>query len=532
MNRIKLLLKYFIGNSFYNASSNIKSRNLAIVMYILIIIGISTPIANMIDSMYPNFASIGQEGYLLSIIFLIGSLTLLVLGVYDILDSFFFSQDIEPLMPLPFKSGEIMIGKFITCLVDMYIYLSITIIPLISFGLNAKMGFSYFLMIIPVYLFAPIIIVIFCILITMILMSFINVSKYQNAFKIIFGTLGIVLILGVYSLNSTGLNSENVSVALKNKTALVDLTNKIFITTIFSVKALLYSNSLKGLLNLGLLILISIVALIIAYFLGKSMYKKILSRNLNVYSERKNILENNKNNVVVRSSVRKAMVLRELRTILRDPSNFINCVVMIVYMPIFIFIFFIKGNILAGDTQLAKDTIIMAATFIVTALTISGNSVASTALSREGKEILISKYIPVDYKVQIQSKLIVSFIVNGLALILGIAILIYLKASPLVIVMSLLVQMGTIVAISLWGMILDYLSPKLEWTDTKNLYSKNFKPLLVMLICLVIGGFNIGLIVTKSPIIVFLIDISILLIVSLILYKILMKKGLEAYKRL
>ncbi len=62
MNRIKLLLKYFIGNSFNNASSNIKSRNLAIVMYILIIIGISTPIANMIDSMYPNFASIGQEG--------------------------------------------------------------------------------------------------------------------------------------------------------------------------------------------------------------------------------------------------------------------------------------------------------------------------------------------------------------------------------------------------------------------------------------------------------------------------------------
>lgn len=115
---------------------------------------------------------------------------------------------------------------------------------------------------------------------------------------------------------------------------------------------------------------------------------------------------------------------------------------------------------------------------------------------------------------------------------MGIAILIYIKASPLVIVMSLLVQMGTIVAISLGGMILDYLSPKLEWTDTKNLYSKNFKPLLVMLICLVICGLNIGLIVTQSPIIIFLIDIIILLIVSLILYKVLMKKGLELYKRL
>ena len=82
-----------------------------------------------------------------------------------------------------------------------------------------------------------------------------------------------------------------------------------------------------------------------------------------MYIVGKNILEDNKEKVVVRSSVRKSMVLRELRTILRDPSNFINCVVMIVYMPIFIFIFFIKGNILSGDTKLAKDTIIMAATF-------------------------------------------------------------------------------------------------------------------------------------------------------------------------
>ncbi len=42
------------------------------------------------------------------------------------------------------------------------------------------------------------------------------------------------------------------------------------------------------------------------------MYNKILSRNLNVYSERKNILENNKDKVVVRSSVRKTMILKRL----------------------------------------------------------------------------------------------------------------------------------------------------------------------------------------------------------------------------
>ena len=185
-----------------------------------------------------------------SMIFLTGTFTLLVLRVYDILDSFFFSKDIEPLMPLPFKSSEIMIGKFITCLVDMYIYLSITIIPLISFGIKAKMGFSYYIMLISIYLLIPIMTMIFCILVNMILMSLINVTKYQNSFRIIFGTLGIILILGGYSLNSTGLNEEEITLGLENKIGLLNKSNKIFLNINFAVKALMNSNSIEGVMNL------------------------------------------------------------------------------------------------------------------------------------------------------------------------------------------------------------------------------------------------------------------------------------------
>lgn len=531
MKRIKILLKYFLGNSFNNASNGIKSKNLAILFYVLILFGLSIPIADMIDNMYEPFSKIGQEGYLLSIIFLLGSLVVLVLGIYDILDSFFFSQDIEPLMPLPFKSSEIMIGKFITCLIDMYIYLAIIILPLITFGINNGEGITYFLMMILVYLFSPIVVVVFCILITMILMSFINISKYQNVFKIVFGTLGIIIMLGIYSLNSMGINQESISLAMQQNDGLINLTNKLFITNIFSAKALLYSNSLEGLINLVILIVISILALTIAYSLGKMLYNKILNNRLNVYSERKNILQKEGNKVIVRNSKIKTLIIREFRTILRDPSNFINCVVMLLYMPVFIFIFFLKGHPLAGDSQNKIDIIIMSATFLVTSLTITGNSVAATALSREGKDIFVSKYIPVDYKIQIHAKIITSFMINGLVLILGLVIVIYLKASPLVIILSLLIQLGTLIAISLVGILLDYSSPKLSWVDTKNLYSKNFKPLLIMLVCLIFGALNFSLMLTNSVILIFLIDIILLIIVSGVLYKLLIKTALETYKK-
>ncbi|MDQ0150536.1 ABC transporter permease [Eubacterium multiforme] len=531
MNRIKILTKYFLGNSFNNASSGIKSKKLATFLYILILFGLSMPFCNMIMNMYEPFSKIGQEGFLLSFIFLFGSLIILLLGIYDILDSFFFSDDVEPLMPMPFKSSELMIGKFITTLIDMYIYLSIIILPLIAFGALKKAGITYFLMLIPVYLLSPIVTIIFCILIIMLLMSFINISKHQNLFKIIFSTLGIVIMLFLYSLNSNSMSSENVSKAMQSNNGLINLSNKIFITNIFSTKALIYSNSLKGLLNLGLLILISAIALIISCYLGKILYTKTLSKRTDTFSKRENILEKQGNKVIVQNSKIKTLILREIRTILREPSNFINCVVMLIYMPIFVCVFFIKGNIFDGASQEKINIIVMAATFLAISLTISGNAVAATALSREGKDILVSKYIPVSYKTQIHSKIILSFAINGLSILLGIGILIYAKVSPLIFVLSLIIQILTVITISLSEMLLDYTAPKLNWVDIKNLYSKNFRPLLIMLVCLILGIVNIYLGIALSPFIIFLVDGIVLLISIVLLYKFLIKFGIKAYEK-
>lgn len=531
MKRIKILLKYFLGNSFNNASNGIKNKNLSIIFYILILFGLSAPIAGIIDELYPIFSEIGQEGYLVSLIFLIGSLVVLFLGIYDIMDSFFFSQDIDPIRSLPFKSSEIMIAKFLTCLIDMYIYLAIIILPLITFGMDANLGFTYFLMMIPVYLVSPIVVIIFCILITMFLMSFINISKYQNAFKIIFGCLGIIIMIGIYSLNSIGLNQENIANSLNQNNGLLTLANNIFITNIFSAKALIYSNSAKGIMNLGILIFLSALILIIAYTLGKILYKKILNNRNNVYSEKKNILKDRKGIAVVKNSKLKTLVIRELRTILREPSNFINCVVMILYMPIFLFIFILRGKSIDMFPQRTIDLWVVTSTYLATSLTVIGNAVAATALSREGKDILVSKYIPVDYKTQLKSKIIVCFIVNSLAILIGLCIVIYLKASPLAILLSLIIQILTVITISLANMLLDYSSPKLNWVDAKNLYSKNFKPLIIMLIALITGAANLILITTDNILIIFLVDFIFLSLVMGVIYKILLKVSLKTYRK-
>ena len=56
--------------------------------------------------------------------------------------------------------------------------------------------------------------------------------------------------------------------------------------------------------------------------------------------------------------------------------------------------------------------ILLAVLFLVTALFISAGAAGITAVSREGKDIVIAKYIPVEYKIQLYAKIISSLCIN------------------------------------------------------------------------------------------------------------------------
>ena len=99
--------------------------------------------------------------------------------------------------------------------------------------------------------------------------------------------------------------------------------------------------------------------------------------------------------------------------------------------------------------------------------------------------------------------------------------------------MSLIIQVLTIIMVSLSGVLLDYKSPTINWEDEKALFDKNFRPLILLLIFFGVGGFlTIIYMKIENLLILFIVNIVCISVISALIYKLLMKSGVNAYKKI
>lgn len=531
MNRIKVATRFFLKNSLGEMFNNKMSSTLMMLFMGFLVFVISIPICSAIAMSYDFFKQINQEGYLLSLILLIGSLTTFLMGIYTVLNVFFFAEDMEILMPMPFKMSEIIISKFIVTLINMYIYTGIIIAPLIVYGVTSKAGVFYYLFSILIILANPILPLALCLIISLIIMRITNLSKHKDMFKTISGVISILLVVLInFSANfSTG--SVDMVTLLSENSGIMNGISSIFFTNIFGAKVLLYSGGIKGILNL-LLLIISLVLLIFAlYYVGDKLYFKSIVGMSETSGKRENILEKDKDFIKEKSPI-VTLAVKDMKMIFRTPTFFINCVVMLLYFPLIIGVAFIGGNV-SGFVGNISSNMIVSLTMATIIFSIIGGNAATTCLSREGKNIIVSKYIPVSYKTQIKSKILSSIIINSIAILLGVSILVYIKADIITFIMSLIIQVLTIIMVSLSGVLLDYKSPSVNWEDEKAMFDKNFRPLILLLIFFGVGGFlTVIYMKIESLLILFIVNIVCISVISVLIYKVLMKSGVNAYKEI
>lgn len=530
MNRTKIAIKFFFKSYMQDMFKTKWSGALFLIFMAFLMLIMSAPISMTVGMTYDYFASINQDGYLIGFILLTGSLLTFVMGIYTVLDIFFFSNDIEILMPMPFKITEIMIGKFVVTLLNMYIFTIIIVGPLISYGVAAHKGILYYLFAILVIIINPIVPLILCLLFSLIVMRITNISKHKDMFKTISGIISIAFVLGInFFMNNSGGSTEHaLSKFISENNGLMNAINGIFFTNIFASKALLYSGSSQGILNLCILIILTIVSALILYYIGDKIYFKSIVGMSETSGKRENILKENKEVINVKSPL-VTLAIKDVKEVLRTPTFFMNCVVMIIYFPVLMLVFSSGG--IDAFRGFINGPIIISGSIIFSALSIAGGSAASTCISREGKNIMVLKYIPIDYKTQIKSKILSSIIINSISILLGIVVLAILKADIGTIIMSLIIQILSLFTITIIGVYIDYSYPKLYWEDEKALFNKNFKPLIMFFLLLPVGAILFGLtIMLESELLVFLVDIVILLLAYFIFYKLLMKKGIKVYK--
>lgn len=500
MSRLKIITKYFVKNALEQGLGGKKKMSWIkmALLTVLVMFCISTPFLTIVLSSYAPLAAINQEGYLLSFIVLISSTVILFFGVFSVLNTFYFANDIEQILPLPFKSSEVIFGKFITILIEMYMYALMIVIPLIGYGILSKAGIMFYIYSILVFLLVPIVPMAIAVLISMLLMRFTNLSKHKDAFTMISGVLMLVVIIvfNIYNQNTAGgsYSAETIeSLMQQGNNSLMDVMGNLFFTSTLSAKALLYSSELKGLQYLAIVLVISLCVFAVLYIVGGNIYYKSIMGISETYSKRENVFETNKINKEVKSSSPvKAFIIKDLKMMFRTPQFFINCIAMMIYMPVIFGIAFFSGNKIDTILEFMRDSAnygyILSIIFGFSILFVCGGGSALTAVSREGKDFIVSKYIPVPIKEQIKAKVILSIAINELAALVIVVILALLGAPLILLIMGAIISILSVGLVAVIELFLDYRSPKLEWDSEKDIFKKNFIPLIFMFAAFALGG--------------------------------------------
>lgn len=530
MNRTWVISKYFIKSALEEmfASKKMKAPIVAILM-LVVVMCISLPFCGLVGSLYNPFKLIGQEGMLLSMLLLSGGTVIFFFGIFTVMNIFYFSNDIEYMLPLPIKSNQLILGKFLSVMINMFIYSGILILPLITYGVYSGAGITYYIYMIICLAILPVFPMILSSIICIVLMRFTTLSKHKDAFKMFTGCLSLVLVVVMnlfFQSSSAESNPDAVAemIARGNNSGMKMMTG-LFITNKFSANALLNSSNMIGLTNILFVILFSICLFIIYYIVGGKLYLKGVIGISESFSKRENIFaKGNADKLIKASSPIRALVIKDIKIIFRTPQFFINCIAMLFYMPaIFGIMILSKGGaenirkVLNGSNVWYGIALVIV--FAGTVLCISAGGAGFSALSREGKDFIISKYIPIGYKEQLKAKIISSLCINWFSALIMIIALLVVKVNLVITILGGIIAIATVILITLFGMYTDFKSPKLDWEDERSMFKNNWMPMLIMLLMLIAGGLLALLAyIIKNYFIVFIVILVLDIVISIAFY--------------
>lgn len=406
-----------------------------------------------------------------------------------ILNEFYFTSDIENLLPLPIRAFQIVSAKTTaTFLAESLIQILVIFFSVVGFFFALGLPFKNFLLGILGMITLPIIPIIYCSIVSLIIMRFTRLIKNKETIrKIGLGFVLIVLLLFVYFLGAL----QNFDLELYIEGFVNgDQTFLHVMRGIFPHINLLINTLVTGSLSsLVLYVLVNVVFVLVLLGLAEVCYFKgvigLSSKDTSAKKKSRNIL----NNIKVDSPV-KAYFKKEIYTLFRTPSYFLNCILINAIWPLFVYaIYKIKfSNYTLTDirnliSNFDNTTLVIIFLFVVgvSILIPALNSIASSSFSREGKHFDFIKYIPLEYDKQLFVKTLVSIVIAFVGInVFSIIFYIAIGLQFGIILFYLMTSLLCIIFISCLGVLIDSIYPKLVWDDELNALRENSNNFIVM----------------------------------------------------
>jgi ABC-2 type transport system permease protein len=510
----------------------------------------------MLNNLYDAFALINQLSLAVGLTLNIGSLVIFMLSLLTAPAIFYFSKDVEYILPLPVKPVQIISAKFAVALVFEYM-LAVLLVGVMFAALWGHVGVGVLtLNMVLIALTLPILPLVYSTVIIMLLMRFVRFIRNPDKYNWVVGLfgLGTAVVFMVYSQgNMFSLDETALIAMLEGEPVAMTVLNAVFLSNHFSALAIGASVSLfdgHRLLFAGyqLFNVVSVLAgLCLFFLLARVLYLKGVlglgeSGDSGKKMTREDILAN-----TTGQSIFRAYLMKELRVLFRSPVAFMNCVLMVLFMPIILAVsivpIFTIGSedgtmelLRSIDLTDPRTAAIALVGMAVLALTMSGAAtITASAISREGRNFFVMKYLPVRYRTQLNAKAACGLVVIGVGLVLVfIPLVIIFKPPVLLVIGAVLVTIPCAVFLNYLGLFFDLMKPKLEWDNEAEAIKQNINIMLMIFFGMAVAaGVGIaGYFLMHTPLVAFLTLFGGgVILTAFVLYLTLVKGG-ELLKRL
>jgi len=529
-----------------------KKQIKGILLTILIIVAFLPMVAGIGTLAYGGYgmlAEIQQEGLILNLGLSVVSMAVFFFGIFYVMSVFYFSKDIESLLPLPLRPSEILAAKFTVVLCYEYLTELVFLAPvLIGFGIAAGAGIVYYLYGILIFLTVPLLPLVYASILSMLAMRFTSMAKNRDRFRIIGGIIAMVVAVGanavITNLSSANMSPEQLQRLLdQGNNSYVGMMSGIFFSNRFAVMALLYNEALRGLVNLLLFILISMLFVTLFLSIGEGIYLKGVVGMSESYSRRRRFSGTELVKASRQGSILTTYTMKELRLLFRTPVYFMNCVLMNFIFPVFFIIPFIAKPedmkelraLGAGVAYGEMSGIVLAAAFGISIFVATTNGITASAISREGTGIFVCKYLPVSYKTQIMAKVLSGMSMSAVGIVsMLVAASFLITMPPLLILLIVLSSLLGITFSSFAGILIDLNFPKLVWDNEQKAVKQNFNVVLNMLAGIVLAGITVFISIALhfSLMLTFLLIVVLFGLLDLLLYSILSTVGVRLFEKI
>jgi len=506
--KTQLNLNFGISALKYRFTKEKKKRWEPILIGIAIIASIFPLIlfySLFMTGMFAVGKSFNQPEIVITMAFVLGQLFVLIFGIFFVMGAFYFSRDLDILVPLPLKPYEVLGSKFVAVMVNEYLTLvPILLPPVIIYGIGMRKEPLYWIKAVLLIVTSPVIPLIIGSLFIIVLMRFVNVRKSKDLFAIVGGFLGILIALGsnlfFRRIPENG-GGEFIKNFMESQSGLIKVVGQKFPPGVWATFGL----SRPGLEGLGYFLLfvgVSVLLFFVLLWLGNRVFYKGFLSGKEVARKRKTMTDEEMNRVYGKTASPVAAIFkREWKLLLRTPVYMLNGMMGAVIGPfIVVLMLFAPGqsrelefifNFLNNPDYVVPITLGGLGFILFTG---GMNIVASTAVSREGRTFWIAKMIPVSPKQQITAKFLQSFSISALGvLVTSIVLAVFLKFFIIrVFVIAILGLIGATAQVAL-NLIIDVLHPKLEWNSPQEAMKQNMNGILGMLISLLVIAVPAGI---------------------------------------